>query len=175
MDQLIQQFANVGFNHIGAAGNGVAKRNIVVALRTMEAPLFAFDQLRVPLDNIDELNNYIIRVRNSIVEAYSEYGFHGSINVGLGYANYNAVRDEFTQIFNDMTASDIGPEYKQVLRWILFPIRRLPAADIVRPFDEPRGEKTYSKMVLNLCVKLILERLEFSEGYLTCYQAEDDD
>lgn len=169
LDHLAIALAGVGIGSVNPLIEQ-AERQVLGGLRVVPAGFNILQQLRdVDMEEIDELNGSISRFRHAITEFYADTSCRGYLNCGTGMDNYVAVRDRIAELRhaygNLQTAS-----HRSIMDWITLPGANMPIAEVVRAYDKPKGEPTFSKMVLNFAVLLSLSRLEWAEGYLTHLQ-----
>jgi hypothetical protein len=121
-------------------------------------------------DEIEDFNREIINIEHEIGDLFNEYGKKGSLNCGNKLADYTEIRriacEHDQQIDNETN-------YAIILHFILMPIVSLPEANDISNLENKLGEKTFSKVCLNLAVKYCLERLNFVSGYWTKRQNVD--
>jgi hypothetical protein len=170
MDGVIHQIANMNLNNVGAIGKEQEKRNILAAIRAVP-PDFKYESIEgITAEDIEEFNAAKLEIDRAFQEAFQQYGCHGALNCGKEMKNYIAIRQTFQQLDEGMEESR---SYTATLRFITSSMLALPAKNIIHGLDKPSGEKTFSKMCLNLAVKLSLDRLNWIEGYWTKKQMTD--
>lgn len=162
MDDVINEISQMNLNNTGEAGHEADKQEILRNLRVIP-PDFRFDCAdQITEDEIEVFNQELLNVQREIKNFYARYGQHGSINCGPNYAYYDAIRADIQQRDNEVDATT---HYGIILHFILASMVALPEVARMRPLDKPRGEKTFSKMCLNLAAMLALERLNWIQGY----------
>jgi len=170
MDTIINNLAQMNLNNVGSPGNEQQKRTILGNIRAINlANWNSIDQITE--DEIETFNNeVIIEYQRVFTNFFQTYGNHGSLNCGRGLAYYTNILNEINILYNGIQTNT---NYASIQNFILAPIQSLPDTTIIRGYDKATGEKTFSKMCLNLAVKLAMDRLNFVEGYWTKRQMVD--
>jgi len=163
MDAIINTLGQLNLNNVGRPhADANRKRQILDAIRAIPQgfQLAAIDG--IVADEIEDFNQEIINIEREITDFFSQYGQHASLNCGprlVNYTNIRRIAHELDQRIDNQT------NYAIILRFILKPVVSLPEDNDISNFDNERGEKTFSKMCLNLAVKLSLDKLNFVNGY----------
>jgi hypothetical protein len=169
MYTVINQFNAFALDDIGASRNVPQKLLHLQNIRGVPED-YNHDVINaIAEDGIEDFNNAFINIRAEISNFFQEYVNHGSINCGIEMANYIAIRNNVFEIWDGL---DPGAQFNPILEFILSPIYHLPCVQVLGQLDKSRGEKTYSKMLLNAAVQLAVERVNIVEGYWTCRQQQ---
>ena len=174
METLITNLQNMDLNAIGIEGHADEKHHDLGILLNNEINGNEFNlenSFNNNWDNLDIFNTALINIHHELNNIYAVFGQHGSVNVGVRYRNYIPIRDSMTDLSNETNLrNDLNLDQRRILCYILLPVVSLPNYTRHHNYDNPRGEKTFSKMVFNSAMMLSLARWNHIHGYWTLYQ-----
>lgn len=162
MDQLVNNLENVDLN---AERQQYLQTLSIIPEGYQHAAIDA-----ITAEELDAFNNNFNNVGAEINNLFVEFGGHGSINCGMEMINYIKIWSTFQRLWTEIVPD---ANYGIILKFVLNPIFTLPAEDVVRGLDNARGEKTFSKQLLNTAAKIASDRYNFVEGYWTKRQLID--
>ncbi|KYQ94480.1 hypothetical protein DLAC_04782 [Tieghemostelium lacteum] len=178
MDQLIQQINDLDI--LEDIGDPTFSR------RTKRSHLRGISKMENPINNEDltDSKNRIRNIPKPQVEIFSRFlnqlkekldnfyqSEHGLINVGSYYSKYTEIKTKSRKrVSNIMNNNDLTNDHKAILVYCLLPIYYLPDYDSNFNPDKPTGEKTFSKMLLNLAVMQAKTRSEYISGMWDYHQ-----
>ena len=163
MDNVVETLAGLNLNTIGCPdADKEQKRTILNDIRKIPEN-FRRSVLDAILDeDVEAFNEEMIKIQRELVGLFTSYGKHGSLNCGTNFTSYKEIREAGRKLYDDI---DTTMNYAIVLQFILAPLFALPTDFVIRPLDKPKGEKTFSKMCLNLAIKLALDKHSYISGY----------
>ncbi|KAM9998691.1 hypothetical protein ACTFIY_008344 [Dictyostelium cf. discoideum] len=96
---------------------------------------------------------------------------HGILNVGAKYSNFNRLREKIEKRIGKVSNNtELTQQQKNIIIYCLLPIKNLPHYNKNFNPDKPTGEKTFSKMLLNIAVMHSKSKFEYVLGYYDCHQ-----
>lgn len=171
----------------GILNNHYTGKDLVFSLKN--------DIKSITIDQVEVFNRELRDVKEQILNFVQSE--HGIINVGPRYKKYRKIRNKirikvgkyfyiytnikisliilkskFQSNFIGTVAADpeLTQQQKNVIIYVLLPIYNLPDYDRNYNPDKGGGEKTFSKMLLNVAVMHSKSKFEYVDGYYSFHQ-----
>ncbi|KAM9977704.1 hypothetical protein ACTFIR_011576 [Dictyostelium discoideum] len=176
MERIINQFNNLTVATIGDQQFDAATK--VNDARGILNNIYAGEDLVLSLkDNIksitiDQVEGFNRKLRD-VKEEIQDYvqSEHGILNVGSYYSKYVNFRNRIRTRVGAVAADpELTQQQKNIIIYCLLPIYYLPNYDRNYNPDKLKGEKTFSKMLLNVAAMHSKSKFEYLDGYYDFHQ-----
>ncbi|EAL64121.1 hypothetical protein DDB_G0286731 [Dictyostelium discoideum AX4] len=176
MESIINQLNNLTVSTIGnpefdAATKANDAKGILNNHYTGKDLVFSLknDIKSITIDQVEVFNRELRDVKEQILNFVQSE--HGIINVGPRYKKYRKIRNKIRIKVGTVAADpELTQQQKNVIIYVLLPIYNLPDYDRNYNPDKGGGEKTFSKMLLNVAVMHSKSKFEYVDGYYSFHQ-----